>query len=391
MTDQYSRTFRGDAHQKLIQMLLANLKKRKYIKDFTFFSKTDRRGYPGLKDQFYFPFLIEYDNGDKWIIQSSTTFPRERMNGYQWNAQHFKEIDSTIKKALVIYPDAMQENDIRKCVRLHNDISDKKILSYIDGVVSFAELYMMIEEKWLSNSTSGHGSAMRGTAFEKWLIDILTHTSNKDIWNGNGNIGLGFNYPFFEKILIKFGVPGNEIISTIEATDNISSLPGSGGKPKTDVLVKIHTDENSYQHSISSKRTNSKWVSIHQYKVEDYINVLKIEEESLKDALKALQRTGAPTQISDHEKNIISTLLPKYFRALAEWAYAGTGGSGDITQRADHFTVYKNQTKELEIYEKEEYIEKILSEVTNGQFGSPFQFTYTGKRGSNIQLKGKVI
>lgn len=395
--DQFSRTLRGSKHQMLIQSLLNNLKNRQYIKNFTFYTKISRIGYRGLKEQFYFPFSIEFHDGEKWIIQSTTSFPRERINGYQWNALHFKKIDSLIKKVLVIYPDAMEESEIHKCINYHNDITERKIVSEIDGVISFADLYLMIEEKWLENEQVQKRKALQGTAFELWLVDILNHVGNISIWNGNADKDLGFNFPYFQKILTKFGFPIDSKILWIDATDEIPLLPPGpgkkrGGKPKTDIYVKIVTlEQELYSFTISSKRTSSNWVAIHQYAAKDYINVLNIEEQELKEAFYELEKTGAPTQISNYHREVIISILPKYIRALAEWAYAGIGGEGENFQKAEFFTIFKNETKELEIYHRDEYIDRIFSEVTNGQLGSPFMFTYTGTRGTNIQLKGRVI
>lgn len=399
MTDQFSRTLRGTKHQMLIQSLLEKLRNRGYIKSFEFFSKNKRTGYEDLKEQFYFPFDIEFHDGEKWVIQSTTSFPRERMNGYQWNATHFKKINFYCKKALVIYPDAIVESEVKKCINYHQDIIEKNICSAIDGVVSFAEFYMMIEEKWLEGESVSRKKALQGTAFEKWLVDILTHPANWDIWNQEGDTDLGFNYPFFEKVLTKFGVISGSTLVAVTARDDIPFLPPRegkkrGGKPKTDILVEVSVQKEdgieNKEFTISSKRTSSKWVAIHQYSADMYIDVMKITEDELKEALYELQKTGAPTQISEYHQGIIATMLPNYLRTLADWAYAGIGGEGDSTQKAEYFTIYKNDSKDLEIYHKDEYISKILNEV-NGQLGTPFMFTYTGDRGTNIQLKGKVI
>src|SRR5690606_23643874 len=114
--DQFNRNFRGSKHQQMIQSLLDKLIQRNYIVSFEFHPKTQRIAYPGLKEQFYFPFSIQFRDGDKWILQSSTSYPRERINGYHWNAEHIKMIDPAIKKAFVIYPDAMDIIETNRCL-----------------------------------------------------------------------------------------------------------------------------------------------------------------------------------------------------------------------------------------------------------------------------------
>lgn len=396
--DQFMRNFRGNEHQKLIQSLLVILQSRGYITSFEFYSKSKRFGYKTKKKQFYFPFFIKFNDSQKWIIQSSTSYPRERMNGYQWNSLHLKNIDENIRKALVIYPDTMKQNEIHQCIRYNKDIQENNIESAIDGVISFADLYILLEQKAFENLETGALKDKQGKAFEKWLVDILSHPANREIWNGKRSEDLGFNYPYFEKILTCFGISKGEKIYYIHATDNIPNLPPApgkkkGGRPKTDVLVEIQKSiyEPKQKFTISSKRSSKEWVSIHQYSADTYINVLGIQEEELIEALFALQSAGAPTQINEKYQEILIRELPKYHVPLAKWAYSGIGGEGDPEIHwARYFTVYKNETKELEVYNLDEYIEKILKDV-EGQFGSPFNFTYTGERGTNIQLRGKLL
>src|SRR5690606_8741557 len=145
-----------------------------------------------------------------------------------------------------------------------------------------------------------------------------------EIWNGQGDEDLGFNYPLFKKILIGLGVSPTELIQKIDATDNIPNLPRShgkkrGGKPKTDILIILSSQSKLYYFTISAKRTSSKWVTIHEYRADDYINVLKITEPELREAIYELERIGSPTQISGHYQDILRNQLPKYYSALAKW------------------------------------------------------------------------
>ncbi|RKD22708.1 hypothetical protein BEP19_10655 [Ammoniphilus oxalaticus] len=397
MTDQFSRNFRGSKHQQLIQSLLDKLKQRGYIIHYSFFPKQQRFGYTDKNPQFYFPFLITFEDGEQWVIQSTTTYPRERMNGYQWNAFHIKQIDPNIKKAYVIYPDAAREDQVKSCIRYHQDIENKAIISALDGVISFADLYFLVEEKAFERFGVGARKDRQGKAFEKLLVDILEHPANLEIWNGEGDKDLGFNYPWFKKIISIYGAKAKEKLSFIEATDEIPDLPPKagqrrGGKPKTDILVRLIFDSAPAEtFTISSKRTSSDWVAIHQYSADTYIDVLGIAEDELKSALLELERVGAPTMIAPIYQQYITEQLPNYYERLAKWAYAGIGGEGDpATQMAEYFTIYKNETKELEISHLDDYIARILTEV-EGQLGSPFRFTYTGTRGTNIQLRGKIL
>jgi hypothetical protein len=396
--DQQLRSSRGNKYQQIVFSLFEKLQARGLITEIQVLHRLSYQEFP--EDSYYFPFAIVFEDGAKWLIQTSTGFPRERIHGYQWNAFHSKQIDSSIEKALVVYPDSARLSDVKSCTSYNRKIFNHKMFTSLDGVISFADLYLLIESKWLEYANVGKRKALQGTAFEKWLVDILTHPANIENWNNGINKDLGFNYPYFEKILEKFGFDSSiHKFKNVDATDNIPNLPPSpgktrGGKPKTDILVKIELDREPgkiYSFTISSKRTSSEWVAINQYSADTYINVLNIKEPELKDALYELERTGAPTQISDHSQQIIRDLLPNYYLDLAKWAYAGIGGEGDPhVHWAKYFTVYKNETKELEFYHIDEYIQKIITEA-KGQLGSPFQFTYTGDRGTNIQLRGKIL
>jgi hypothetical protein len=394
--DQSSRLTRGICHQDIVLSLFEKLKDRGLI---TKIETNHRIGYPEFPNgTYYFPFALTFADGVKWLIQSTTCYPRERVHGYQWNAFHSKILDTSNEKIYVVYPDSMSYYQISLSVRYNRRIENGEMYSSLDGLVSFADLYLLIEEKWLENEKVQRRKALQGTAFEKWLVDILTNPVNVEIYNRNGQLDLGFNYPYFNKIITFFGVSPHHRIEWIRATYEIPLLPprsgkSRGGKPKTDIFVELKLENGDPKvYTISSKRTSSEWVAINQYGADVYIDVLGIQEQELKDALFELERTGAPTQISPYHQTVITQILPKYHYALALWAYAGIGGEGDPnTQWAEYFTIYKNETKELEIYHRDEYIHKILTEVHNGQLGSPFTFTYTGERGTNIQLRGKVI
>ncbi|WP_214725156.1 MspI family type II restriction endonuclease [Exiguobacterium sp. s143] len=388
------RNLRGEMHSNMIEILLEKLLDKKYIKSF---KKKPRIGYPLKKQQFYFSLEVEFYDDEKWLIQTTTSYPRERINGYQWNALNFKKIDQSYKKVLIVYPDMIKEKEIDLFEKYKMTIENQEIFSKIDNIVSFTELYFLVEEKWLEKEKSSKVKALQGTAFENLLVDILSSKYNLDIWNRKMDKEIGFYFPYFYKILSKFGISLSENILKIEATNIVPNLNKNeskirAGKPKTDVIVKVvFKDLKEKIFTISSKRTSSDWVAVHQYSVNSFIEVLKIQEEPLKYALGELQEKGAPTQISEESRNAINKYFPKYYEKLIEWAYCGVGGAGTGIQNAEFFTVYKNETKELIIYHKEEYINKILNEVKNGQFNSPFQFTYTGERGKSIQLKGRVL
>ena len=63
-------------------------------------------GYAGFDPkQFYAAYLITFSDNDKWIVYSTTSL-RDRIKCQQWDAMNLKQIDSTIKSAILVgYPE----------------------------------------------------------------------------------------------------------------------------------------------------------------------------------------------------------------------------------------------------------------------------------------------
>ncbi|WP_297991689.1 MspI family type II restriction endonuclease [Anoxybacillus sp.] len=196
------------------------------------------------------------------------------------------------------------------------------------------------------------------------------------------------------KTLNLIGISLDEKIIEIEATNQIEKLE-TGGQPKTDVKLTIKTNKRSKEvFTFSCKRSSAKYVSIHEYTAESFIEVLGIENEKLKEAFRKLQEVGGFKQLQEQYNDlykIMESELPKLNKKLAQWAYAGIGGYGDKEIHwARYMIVFKNET-EIEMEKMDTYIENILKN-TKGQMGTSFQWTYPSKKkGKAIQLKGKII
>ena len=53
--------------------------------------------------------------------------------------------------------------------------------------------------------------------------------------------------------------------------------------------------------------------------------------------------------------------------------------------------VYDNNDASTTMHSTEDYCTLLIENETDGNFGTPFKWTYQGERGTNIQLKCKII
>jgi hypothetical protein len=389
MSDNRDKSLHGRKGQEQLYELLNNYLEKGYINEYKTHYNT---GYKGKKtDQFYFQTLVNINDEEKWLIQSTTSLRTDRINIQQWNAYHIKEIDKDITKAIIVYPDSISEKEKEQFKRYNDQISEGKIFSSIDNVISLSELDLYIENRALSNNSLGSKKAILGINLEEKITKILNSEKNKNKWNNEDSLEVGYQYPYFEKLMLLFGFKKGDKIQFIEANNNIPPLP-SGGKPKTDVIVKIKLlNQEPTNYTISIKRTNSNWVSVHEYTAEQFIDVLKITDSSLKVALLTFQKIGNVRDLPVEAKNILEDKMQNYNEALVKWAYAGIGGGGNPNiHEAKYFVVFKENSFEMETWRLNEYINRIMK--VKGQFGTPFRWTYPSKkRGKSIQLKGKIL
>lgn len=387
MDDNSFKTLHGKNGIENLGTLLNFYKDKGYIAEI---NQQVKAGYADKEKQFYFQYMIAFDDGEKWIIQSTTSI-RDRINIQQWHSLHFKQIIKNVSKSIIVYPDSIDCDELNNAVRYYKKITSGIIYSAIDHVISLSELNRMIESKYLGNKNLGKQKALEGDNLEKLLVEILNNSNNFIKWNENISYEAGFYYPYFHKILDGVGIPGGTIIKSIDATRNIPKLP-SGGKPKTDVFLTIKLMDNSiWTYTFSCKRSSSEWVTVHQYSADRFISVLNIRSQNLQEALYEFQKVGGKLSLSQVGNSILEKEMPKYNRDLAMWVYGGMGGEGDPKIHwANSIIIYKNETSEFEVFKLEEYVNIIINE--NGHFGTPFKWTFpSGGKGKWIQLKGKVI
>ena len=380
---------RGISGQENLKDIIESLQSRGYV---TKYQKDYRDGYKGYDlKQFYYPYMIEFSDQECWILHSTTSIRSDRLNIPQWNAEHLKRLNGYIKRAYVIYPNGLDEKELKNAKREQKKISEHTTYSAVDGVVSQGEIYALIEQHALSLlGNKGHALAKRGTNFESWIVEILNNTENLLKWKNNDSIKTGFMYDVFLLLVDNMGLIKSQVVS-ITATNTIPKLP-SGGKAKTDILVTVDTFDGEYKYTFSCKKTGSEWVSAHEYSATQFIDTLGIKDETLANAIIEFQKAGSAEKMDKASYETMARRLSAYNDKLNRWVLGGIGGYGTPeTQWAQSIITCSEDSSRISVLTLDDYIEKMTKNGFIGNFGTFFRWTYpSGGLGKRIQLKMKV-
>lgn len=342
------------------------------------------------KKQFKFQYLIEFQNNEQWILHHTTSI-RDRINCQQWHSEHIKRLNEYVKKAYVVVPDDLSEKEEHTAKAYNDSIVDKKIYSALDGVLPFATMYSLIEKRAAELLSSGKAHAKLGLHFEKKLVDALNNDQNFDKWKNGSETAVGYLYSLYMDVITKLQIKKDEVIA-LKATSDIPKLP-SGGTPKTDVFLEVQTVDGNMDYTFSCKRSDSSWVSVHEYTADTFSSILNPEDMELKDLLIDFQNAGGIKALGDEKETALSERMKRYADKLAKWVIGGIGGEGDEkTQWAEYIITLDENNNTYSIHTVEEYIDECKVQGVEGQFGTLFKWTYpSGGKGKRIQLKGKML
>ena len=387
------KTHGGNARQSL-QDILIFCKSCNYIKQFI---ENYRIGKPDYKNQSQFlaPFMVEFSNGEKWILYTTTSMRTDRIKSHQWDVMNIKSIDKAITRAFLIYPDSLEDKEKNEFIRQSEKYKDKIEFTVIDNILSQMEIFNLIEEHSLKDNTTGKKKDTQGKNFEKRVAATLNVQSNLIKWKSNNPIIVGLYYDMFLDIVNCFHL-NPENVETISATSDksvIGLLP-SGGNPKTDVLVTVtYTDTSCDKFTISCKRTSSDAVGIHQFKADAFANVLDVNNKELRRLLNDFQTAGTVKALGKEKSDLLTEALQPYRNKLALWVLGGINGEGNPEiQWANYILVYNNKTDSFSIYNIIDYYNHLINSNVEGTFGTVFNWTYQSKqRGKYIKLKCRII
>lgn len=372
-----------------LEQMLNSLKAKDYIIDS---KKKYRIADPNyVEEQFYFQFLIEFQDHEQWILHHTTSI-RDRIVEQQWNSEHIKRLNAYVKKAYVVVPDGLDSKEKTNAINYNDKIVERRIYSALDGVLSFESVYRMIEHKATSLMESGKAHAKLGLNFEEKLVDSLNNSQNLDKWKNPSSNAVGYLYTLFVDVMSTLQVKPTEV-TYVSATSDIPKLP-SGGSPKTDVLLEIKkVDGAKEDFTFSCKRSSADRVSVHEYTAETFSKVLNPDDEELKKLLMEFQLVGGIRSMNPSSASSLEKRLKVYRDRLSKWVLGGIGGEGDPgIQWASHIITVNENTNTYKISTIDDYISEYDAQGVTGQLGTPFQWTYpSGGKGKRIQLKGKMI
>jgi hypothetical protein len=378
----------GKAAHEALYTKLSFLRDQKLIADFEKEYRNGREGY--AKDQFYAPFIIEYDDGELWLLYSTTSFRSDRFKGQQWDASNLRQIDHCINLCYLVYPDSVDEKERREFLDARSKIVNSQVYSAIDDILTLGQLTDEVEKKSNEYKSKGKIKDSQGRFFEESVVNVLSSRENLDKLSGARQTDVGVQYQLFEKIANAFNLPKD--ICSIEATTDVGKLP-SNGQPKADVLARVtYADGAVVSYTISCKRTAAEKVSVHQYPAEKFADVLDGSNRRLRCLLMGFQEAGGITAFGIENCQELSQVLTEYKEKLALWVLGGICGDGDAdTQWAKYLLVCRG-SEEYEIHKVEDYYHMLLDKGAEGHFGTVFTWTYaSGAKGKSIQLKVKIL
>ena len=402
-----SNAANGYEAQDVLQNKLLALRLADYLSVVV---KTFRAGDPKAANaaQFYAPFMIQFHDGSRWIIFSTTACRTDRIKGQQWDADNLKRLDPTIDKAILTYPDDAVAKERQAFIKQKEKYDKGLEISQLDDVIPNKELVSQIKKKALavfneheeeeqghvlSVTDKGRAYDFGGRAFEKDVAAVLSNPAYLANMK-NGVKGTDKKYLYFEKMMKVFGLEASQV-SHIKATsrkEDIDCLP-SGGSPKTDIWASVTLTNGSHKDiTISCKRTTQNAVSVHQYTADVFADVLDPSNTALRTLLKVFQFCGNAQDMPDGDRVALEKQLQPHLRKLCKWVLGGFGmACKSPIQCANYLVVYNPSDEYFAAHSVNDYTTLLLDRKPLA-FGTPFAWTYASKqRGKSIQLKVPII
>ena len=380
--DNSNKSQSGSFSNSSLDEQLSYLKKKELITSYS----PKKYGYEGKrKGQFKCDFVVNFPNGDVWILFSAASLTSDRLKTKQWDAENIKKINNKISKAFVVCPDSTKS--IKNILRYREYIRSFQDVSFVDDILLHSELVSMIENYSLGTILSGSKAAKKGLNFEDLVVNILENEQNLKLWKGN-KLAAGFQYHIFELIMNKLNLsPMN--ISSFEANNDIPNLPKytykdgttkKGGMAKTDVMLTAHMIDGSTSiFTFSCKNTTKSDVTVFQFPPKYCVDVLDITEEDTEELLMDYVRAGGPTKMSKEKADLLTARLKPYISEFNRWVLHGIDNDGSCAfQRADYIiTRYQKASGEKLYIETIDECINAQYELGNTHFGTAFSWTVT--------------
>ncbi|MBH0086598.1 MspI family type II restriction endonuclease [Psychrobacter sp. SCQQ22] len=247
---------------------------------------------------------------------------------------------------------------------------------------------------------AGHLTDKLGDVYEHFVLKIFEDKRVAMSWA----VGTVERY-IVDALLFKLGFTFNDIVGLKASNDGIP-LTARNGTPKTDVYLTFDlTDGSTHLTPISVKQSTVRKVAIAEYRVEDIVTALNIQDPTLIQLLIKHQRDASAINFSLAEKLQLTALLAPHADSLIRWCLTLNPNRTvqDILHpeylirfSLNHPSKFPNQRycfNLVEVYSIDEYIYSIRYTANGalkaGGFGTGLSWTYaTGSKGTKIQLKG---
>lgn len=364
---------------------------------------------------------------ETWLIVTSNSVRSDRIKGNEFDVEHIKRIFNEIDriktgsvKAFFVVPNVQSEKDLRNFENYRQRAESKELVSYFDGIFKLSELTNYLKNEAGKYIKQGVRSNLFGDNAEEKIVEAFNNKDNITLWNNPQNsVTKSSTYYIVQKVLNKLSVPRNELLQSMEAyngnkkgssyLDELANIKGYGGKPKTDILIKIYYGNKFKKVKISIKNPNKKRgnVTVHEGSVEKLLGDLEMtmpsdsrfndseQFQKLKIALLDFQKSGSTKGMDADLSKFLNENLSDLNDWLIDYVIFGIN-NGVLTnnQKADLLVVVDPDSGDLELMTIAEERKKLL-EYCNGRkagFRTPFSWTYPSKkRGKKIQLKMPII
>ncbi|KJG59361.1 hypothetical protein UA38_03355 [Photobacterium kishitanii] len=368
--------------------------------------------------QYLANFIIETLDNKFIIINSSNSFRHDRMktqaydlNGVTNNAI----ISDKIIASILLYPDIELQNS--GLITFRNKVITKdayspathilvisEFIDFLDHHKNIVEEEKVEEDKksektddQIKENKNGSYYGIRGNAFEKEVVDELNNIDNlKKFRSGTDDCSYYYSL-IINKLCSDNNINHNDVIS-INSSNTVFKLR-SGGNAKTDIIIKIKTIDKEIVETISVKNTTQNRVSCHDYKIKDFIRVLKIENTKLASYLELYQEKGSHQEFVDNMPKEWSVsefekLLEPLKNKLLEWALTGKHDNDNLIDPQLQISNYLliNKSGEGRFIDFSSYIDTLYTSGVKLSYGLPLSWTYPSKqRGKRIQLKLPIL
>lgn len=405
MNKKLTNAANGNDFQKRVENCLRDLLDKGYLTDILVNFRIGEPGF-GNDEQYYAPFLVQFNDRTRWILFTTTSLRTDRIKGQQWDADRLKQLDTTISKAFLIYPDDIDDKTREGFIKQKEKYDTKQEFSRIDDILPvdlLIETIKVYDDEFQKTSNGWEASSQdeaergriwdfNGRVFERDIAQILSNNDFLLAWKNNSE-NTDFAYDVFKKILqcLKIDVLRVSTISATSERSEIGLLP-SGGSPKTDVFAVVtYLDGKQEEYTFSCKRSTKKVVSAHQYSADAFADVLDSNNERLRFLLNLFQYHGNQINLSEEERKELTAQLSDKLTTLCKWVVGGHGGAGSSRQLANYIVTFQVSTQTFSVHTVDQYVELLLKNFKQA-FGTPFYWTYaSGTRGKSIQLKMPVL